>query len=215
MSTLRARTPEPVPLAPGESVPERPFTTVELIDRDVSILYGILGDIRGLLEEAAQGRRSVVPYRHMAWRIDGLAHRHIVCNEERLRSHPRLCVVGFFGERNTELDITPLEKANAALVAEFTHYPGITSYSSLELPGDQWANLVLHDDPVDPDFWRRSNLHSRAVKELAPGHYLNVRIHNAELSARLFDNPSIVIKRTKYWDYAGGSEWRAERVLAP
>ena len=214
MSTLRAGTSEPVPLAPGESVPQRPFTSVELIDRDVSILYGILGDLRGLLEEAAQGTRTLVPYRHMAWRIDGLAHRHIVCNEARLRVHPGLCLVAFFGERNTELDITPLEKANTALVAEFINYPGITSYSSLELPGDQWANLVVHDDPVDTDFWRRSSLHAQAVRKLAPGHYLNVRIHNARLSADLFGDPAIVIKRTKYWDYSGGSEWRAERVLA-
>ena len=202
-------------LGPNETVPGRPFTDVVLIERDLSILYGILGDLDSLLTESQAGTRRIVPFRRMAWRVDGLVHRHIICNEKRLRTHPGLCVVGFFGERRTEVDMAPLEKANRAIVGEFANYPGITSYSSLELPGGYWANLVLHDDPSDTDYWRRSELHTRAVKMLSRAHYRNVRIHNAQLSAPVPRQPTIGLLRTKYYDYSGETDWRAERALSP
>lgn len=205
---------EAVVLGPDESVPGRPFTDVRLISRDVSILYGILGDLRSVLSEAQSGIRRIVAFRRMAWKVDGLVHRHIICNEERLMIHPGLCVVGFFGEGRTDVDPGPLEKANRAIVGDFANYPGITSYSSLQLPEGRWANLVLHDDPVDTDYWRRSQMHARAVKMLSRTHYRNVRIHNARLSVPVPQQPAIEVLRTKYYDYSGEVDWRAERVLS-
>jgi hypothetical protein len=122
-------------------------------------------------------------------------------------------VVGFFAERRTEVDIWPLEDANSEIVNEFSKYPGILSYGSLELPNGHWANMVLHDDPIDTQFWRTSEMHSRAVETLSPRHYFNVRIHNGRLTSGLFNRPEIVIERTKYFDYTGPSQWRAERTL--
>jgi hypothetical protein len=122
-------------------------------------------------------------------------------------------VVGFFGERRTDLDIAPLEEANAAVVREFAKYPGITSYSSMELPGGHWANMVLHDDPVDTDYWRQSTLHADAVRRLARVHYRTVRIHNARLTTPVRYDPALTILRTKYFDYTSEPEWRAVRKL--
>jgi len=146
--------------------------------------------------------------------VGGLTHRLLICNFERLRFHPGLCVVGFFAERRTDVDIWPLEEANSEIVSEFAGYPGILSYSSVELPDGHWANMVLHDDPVDTQFWRQSKLHTQAVEMLSPRHYFNVRIHNGRLTAGVFGRPSIVINKTKYFDYTGPSEWRAERVIS-
>ncbi len=123
--------------------------------------------------------------------------------------------MGFFGERVTDVDPAPLEEANTEIVAEFTKYPGILSYSSVELPDGKWANLVLHDDPVDREYWRRSELHAEAVRVLSPVHYRNVRIHNAELTDALTDSPNFILERTKYYDFEGGVEWRAQRELIP
>ena len=215
MSAPGGIAPSPLSLGPREAVPGRPFTSVDLTQRDVTILYEVLGDVRSVLHEVDVGIRSISPYERLTWMVDGLTHRLLICDEPRLRSHPSLCVVGFFGERRTELDSTPLEKANDAIIAEFTKYPGILSYSSMELPGGHWANLVLHDDPIDTQFWRKSELHARAARLLSPVHYLNVRIHNAQLTAGLFQQPVIVVKRTKYYDFSGDGEWRAERILAP
>lgn len=213
MSTNGGTVPETVVLGPNEDAPGRPFTSVGLTERDMSILLGLLADVRGVLREVDAGTRTIERYQKLAWKVDGLTHRLIICDESRLRYRERTCVVGFFGERRADLDSGPLEEANTALVAEFTRYPGILSYSSVELPGGHWANLVLHDDPVDREYWRRSELHAKAAKLLSPLYYKNVRIHNAELTDGLTDRPRIVLERTKYYDFEGQAEWRAQREL--
>ncbi len=215
MSTNGGTVPETISLGPGEEAPGRPFTAVDLIERDVGILLEILADVRGVLREVDAGTRSVEPYDKLSWKVDGLTHRLIICDESRLRYRDRTCAVGFFGERVTDVDPAPLEEANTEIVAEFTKYPGILSYSSVELPDGKWANLVLHDDPVDREYWRRSELHAEAVRVLSPVHYRNVRIHNAELTDALTDSPNFILERTKYYDFEGGVEWRAQRELIP
>lgn len=215
MSSNGEMTPETIALGPEEEAPGRPFTAVDLIERDVTTLLELLADVRGVLREVDAGIRALEPYQRMAWKVDGLTHRLIICDEPKLRFRERTCAVGFFGERRTDVDPTPLEEANTEIVAEFTNYPGILSYSSVELPGGRWANLVLHDDPVDREYWRRSELHAEAARLLSPVHYRNVRIHNAELTDALTDSPDLVLERTKYYDFEGGSEWRAQRELVP
>lgn len=205
--------PDTIALGPTEEAPGRPFTAVDLIERDVSVLMTLIADVRGVLQEVDAGNRSIEPYEKMAWKVDGLTHRLLICDEYRLRHREETCVVGFFGERRTELDPQPLEEANTAVVAEFTKYPGILSYSSMELPGERWANLVLHDDPIDREYWRKSETHAQAVKRLSPIHYRNVRIHNARLTDALTESPSLAVERTKYYDFEGESEWRAVREL--
>ena len=205
--------PETVQLGPNEEAPGRPFTSVSLIGRDLQILQELLADVRGVIREIDAGTRTIEPYQRMAWKIDGLTHRLIICNESKLRYRDRTCVVGFFGERRTEVDPAPLEEANTAIVSEFTRYPGILSYSSVELPDGKWANLVLHDDPIDREYWRGSELHARAADLLSPVHYKNVRIHNAELTDGLTDDPKLVLERTKYYDFDGETPWRGQREL--
>jgi hypothetical protein len=215
MSTNGETVPETIALGPKEEAPGRPFTAVDLIERDVGILLELLADVRGVLREIDAGIRMIEPYQRLAWRVDGLTHRLIICDEPKLRFRDRTCAVGFFGERTKGIDPGPLEEANTAIVAEFDDYPGILSYSSVELAGGRWANLVLHDDPVDREYWRQSELHAEAVRDLSPVHYRNVRIHNAELTDALTDSPNFVLERTKYYDFEGGSEWRAQRELVP
>ncbi|GMQ86082.1 MAG: hypothetical protein BMS9Abin07_1654 [Acidimicrobiia bacterium] len=205
---------DPVALTPTELVPGRPFTDPELTKQDLSMLHQMLTDLRGVLEEAKVPPARVVPYHQMAWRVDGHGRRLIICNEERLGTHPDLCIVGFFGDRRTEIDISPLEEANASVVSEFPDNPGILSYSSISVEGGQWGNMVLHEDPRDAERWRESQVHARAVEMLSPIHYRCVRIHNARLDARLFEDPDIVVHRTKYFDFVGQPEWQGVRTVA-
>ena len=37
----------------------------------------------------------------------------------------------------------------------------------------------------------------------------------AELTDALTDSPNFVLERTKYYDFEGGTEWRAQRELVP
>ena len=203
-----------VTLGPRDIVSGRPFTAVEMTGRDLGILHGILADVRSVVAEVEEGARSIEPYQKLAWKVGGLIHRLLICDFERLRSHSGLCVVGFFGDKRPDKDSWVLEEANTAIVAQFHNYPGILAYASVELPDRHWANMVLHDDPVDVQFWRTSEMHRRAVDTLSPEHYFNVRIHNGALTASLFDRPRIVIRKTKYFDFTGPDVWRAERLLA-
>jgi len=205
--------PVTVSLGPRDVISDRPFTATELTIRDLGILHGILADVRSVVVEAEEGSRAFEPYQKLAWRVGGLTHRLLICDRERLRDHASLCAVGFFGEKRPTMDPWPLEDANTEIVAEFAKYPGILSYASVELPDGHWANLVLHDDPVDVQFWRSSQMHQRAVDTLTPEHYFNVRIHNGRLTSGIFDRPQIVITKTKYFDYTGPEAWRAERTL--
>jgi len=204
---------ETLSLGPEETISERPFTAVNLIDRDVSVLHGMLDDLVRILGEADMGIQEIEPHQRVAWQQDGLARRLLICDEARLRAHQDACVVGFFGERRTEMEIGPLEEANSAIVAQFRNFPGILSYSSIELSNGRWANMVLHDDPVDREYWSRGALHAQAARTLGPMHYRTVRIHNARLSASVMEQPAFLVKKIKYWDYSAEPEWVAEREL--
>lgn len=204
---------ETVSLGPRDIIRDRPFTAIEVTQRDLGVLHGVLADVRAVVVEVEEGVRKLEPYQKLAWKVAGLTHRLLICDVERLRSHVGACVVGFFAERRTDVEVLPLEEANSVIVREFRNYPGILSYSSMEIEGGHWANLVLHDDPVDTSFWRSSRLHAQAVESLSAKHYHNVRIHNGRLTAGLFDRPEIRITKTKYFDYSGPVEWRAERSL--
>lgn len=206
--------PGTVLLGEEEVVGGRPFTAVEMTFRDLEIIHAMLTDVRSIAVDVEEGALQLDPYQKLAWRVGGLAHRLLICDFERLRFHSAPCVVGFFGQFKKGAELGPLEEANSAVVEEFPEYPGILSYGSVELPDGHWANLVLHDDPVDVAFWRESNMHKHAVKTLSPRHYANVRIHNGRLTAGLFEGPAVTIHRTKYYDYSGPEEWRAERELA-
>lgn len=204
-----------VTLGPDDVVSERPFTAVENNAGDLVLLNVMLDDLRRVLTEAAAGARVIVPHKRIAWKVDGLTHRALVCNPDRLWVHREVCAVGFFSERHTELDMGPLEQANTEVVGEFNKYPGVLSYSSVELPSGYWANLVLHDTPDVAERWRESQRHARAVAELSPVYYKNVRIHNARLAEGIFGDAPLRIERTKYFDYECDEEWRAIRVLSP
>jgi hypothetical protein len=204
-----------VTLGPNDVVSSRPFTAVERTGQDLGILHGILADLRAVVVETEEGARHFEPFQKLVWKVGGLTHRLLITDIDRIRSHSELCVVGFIGDQRPDKDGWQLEEANTEIVAEFRKYPGILAYASVELPGDHWANMVLHDDPVDVQFWRTSEMHQRAAEMLSPQHYFNVRIHNGRLTSGIFDRPEIVIRKTKYFDYTGDGNWRAERVLAP
>ncbi len=201
-------------LSPGQSVKGRPFTSPTLYERDLQILGYMLEDVRGLMGELYEGAISIRPYEPLYWRVHGLGRRTVLCDPMRLGERRDICVVGFFGERLFGPDATALEKADAAVVLEFQHYPGILIYSSMELSDGNWGNLVLHTAPEDREAWRGGDTHARAVAELVPIHFRTVRIHNGTLSGGLAGGKAIRVERTKYWDYRSPRVWQAVRELS-
>ncbi len=201
-------------LGPNEAAPRRPFTSPALYERDLAILAYMLEDLRGMLGFMADDALGVVPYDKVEWFVHGLKRRAVVCNPVQLgNSTEDLCVVGFFGERHLDRDGEALEEVNAELMLEFRSYPGILSYSSIELPDSNWANLVVHDLPEAREYWRASQKHADAATRLSPLFYRTVRIHNGVLPKGLHGGRSIVVERTKYWDFRSKKVWQALREL--
>ena len=114
------------------------------------------------------GDLTIVPYRPIEWVVHDLKRRVVICDAMSLHNRRSAQLVGFFGERHPDRDGTPLEEANFEIVLEFQKYPGILSYSSMELADGNWANLVLHNVAEDRETWRASEAHARAARELSP-----------------------------------------------
>lgn len=196
-----------------EVVKGRPFTSPSRYERDQSILAYMLEDLRATLGEMAEGEITVTPYEPIEWTVMGLRRRLIICDPMRITRRSKACIVGFFGERNQDRDSTPLEEANADVVLEFRSYPGILSYTSIELSDGNWANLVVHDLPDDRERWRSSERHAEVATALSPLYYKNVRIHNGQIEGGVLAGKAIVLDRTKYWDYRAKTVWQAVREL--
>ena len=150
-----------------------------------------------------------------AARPGGRGHRVVLCDERRLGAAPAPRLVGFFGEKRAGVDPTPLDETDDGLIAEFPAHPGILSYSSLELLGGDWGNLIVLDPPEAREHWRTSPRHAYAAGELAPRHYTVVRLHRGRFAGGLLAEPPLVLEETKYYDFRGLTPWRAIRRLAP
>jgi hypothetical protein len=144
---------------------------------------------------------------------DGGCHRAILCDERALRAARDLAFVGFFALKRAGLDHSPLTQADDELIREFPWHPGILSYSSLELPDGNWANLIVLDPPEARDHWRQSLRHAHAAAELAPRHYTAVRLHHGVFPGGLLSGADAVLVRTRYLDFRGPAAWRAERLF--
>lgn len=201
-------------LGPTEVDPEHPCTDASLYVPDLDLLAYMLQDLRSLIRSNDAGRVELEAHRPILWSVHGLRRRAVVCEPDEIRQRARVCIVGFFAERRDEIDYLSLEELEMDLLLEFRQYPGILSYSSIELANDYWANLVVHSVPDDTEEWRRSAAHAHAV-QASPQLYSSVRIHNGHLDGGVAGNQAIVIDRTKYWDYGCDPIWQAMRVFDP
>jgi hypothetical protein len=192
-------------LAPQETVKGRGFTDPARTAEDLAALRVMLAVVRHVATAPGDARPFVVEGRE----VDGRLHRTIVCNGARLRDGRDLAWVGFFGTKRPDVDATPLRARDDELIREFPAHPGILSYSSLEVGTGDWGNLILLDGGDAREQWRTSARHAHAVRELAPRHYTDVRLHLGVL-ARGVAGGELRLHRTKYFDYRDA--WRGERV---
>ena len=201
-------------LSANEQVDDRPCTDLALLSSDRALLGYMVQDLRSLVRRVCSGAVELQPYETLHWAVHGLARRTVICDPVGLRREEGLCVVGFFGERRVDADQAVVDDIEGDLIAEFRSHPGILSYSSIELVDNYWANLVIHDAPSDTARWRESRVHVQAAEEVSPRHYRSVRIHNGHLLGGVVGDESIVIERTKFWDYTSEPTWLGERAYA-
>ena len=203
-----------VQLGEYETVLTHACSDVSLFAPDLDVMAYLLQDLRSLLRSADAGKIDVWAHRPFTWEVHGLHRRTVVCEPTQIRERQRVCVVGFFGNRRVDMPYERVDAIDARLLDEFRDYPGILSYSSIELADDYWANLVVHAEPDDRAVWRTSTAHRHAV-EMSPKLYSSVRIYNGHLPDSVIGNRAIEVESAKYWDYDVEPEWRALRVFDP
>ena len=183
-----------------------PCTDPALYAADRGLLAYMLQDVRALARLVIKGAADVVEYEPLVWFVHGLKRRLVPCDLVRLGNGRDLEVVGFFGSRRRESkggagsDEDPIDGLDAQLTQEFRRYPGIASYSTVEMVDGFWANLVLPSVPSDAEDWRGSDVHQGAVR-MSPTLYRDVRIHNGRRAGGVDSTSEIALHVTKYWDY--------------
>jgi hypothetical protein len=199
-------------LGVDEVDPDHPCTDVSLYAPDLDLLAYMLQDLRSLLRSNDAGLIELVAHEPLLWRVHGLRRRAVVCEPEEVRRRDRVCIVGFFADRRDDIEYESLDELELSLLLEFRNYPGILSYSSIELANQYWANLVVHSVPDDTEAWRVSTAHVKAVTH-SPALYTSIRIHNGHLDGGITSNQAIAIDRTKYWDYDSEPVWQGDRTF--
>lgn len=147
---------------------------------------------------------------------DGRRHRVVLSRVERLRLSDDLTVVGFFGQRRKAVELRwdeALERADADLILEFPKYPGVLTYSTLQLQDGDFGDLALMTQPASIEHWSESGAHAYAANEVSPRVFHWVRLHTGLLPGGLASAREIVLTQTKYFDYSSAEPWRAIRDL--
>ncbi len=203
----------PILLTADESPAGHPCASTKHYRSDLALLNYLLQDLRALVRKAVYGDIALTAHETLTWEVHGLRRRTVICDPNRLSGRTDFSIVGFFGDRRPESDDEPIEEVEVGLLAEFRNYPGILSYSSVELVDKHWANLVVHTEPADREAWRNSKIHVHAAEVMAPEIYRSVRINNGSLYDGVIGSETIVIESTKYWDYDYKPTWHGLRTL--
>ena len=134
----------------------------------------------------------------------GGEHRLRVQDAEGLRDATSMPLVAFIGKRR--LTLPPalgdhLALVDQRLVAELAMEPDLLSYSSMELPDGNWANLVVFRRVRGTAALRNSCTHRHASTHLAPQVFHWIRLHHGLLT-RDTSGWRVLLQRTRYYAYA-------------
>jgi hypothetical protein len=198
-------------LGPRETAQGREFTDPAHTRLDLKAVARMLEALRHGLMGAAGWPAGPRPWVFETREPDGRAHRTVVCDEGRLGTGRDVTWVGFFAEKRRDRDPSPLTMMDDKLIGEFPAHPEVLSYSSIELDGGDWGNLILLEDEAACDRWREGERHAYAARELAPYHYTTVRLHRGVVPGGGLGGRLPVVYRTKYYDYRGDTVWRGVR----
>lgn len=200
----------PIPVEHSTILAERPFTHPDRSWDDLTQLQVLTEKLREALSRIGVTSRPTTVF--MEWQgADQPDCRIVIAQAEQLRTQTDLSIVGFFGQKRAEADPAPLDAVDEALIGEFAQHPGVLSYCSQQLADGNWGNLVVLGFPEAREHWRTSERHAYAVRELAPGYYRTIRLHNAFLPGGLFGGRQLILQRTKYYDFQDQPPWHAIR----
>ena len=186
----------PLAIDPSERAPH-PFLDDSHTAGDLELLSGALDKLR------QEFRARPAKARHELEGADGRRHRLILNTPEGLaQKGADLAFVGFFGLRRPGSDTEILNQLDAELTTvEFDANPGLLSYSTVELDGGRYFNLVLFKDAASVRQWRDGEKHDETVKTVSKTHYDAVRIHMGELKGGLEGPGEFIVRHTLRNEY--------------
>ena len=195
----------------GEILKEKPFTHPDHTFSDLVCVHAILERVCLALEHTHMFPPEKMGLRLTHTEPDGRQHKLVLTQPRRLAKAVPLWVVGFFGQRQPGADISPLSAVNEKLIGEFPQNPDLLSYSSVELAGGDYGNVVLFGGEGAKDSWNNSRRHAEAVRDLAPGYYASIRLYNGLLPSGIMTPKGIRLHRVKYYEYSPEGLWKAVR----
>ncbi|HEY3765318.1 MAG TPA: hypothetical protein VGL44_09190 [Gaiellales bacterium] len=145
---------------------------------------------------------------------DSDGHRHWIRAPDlaALQVAGEMTAVGFFGRARADIDHLPIDELEAAIVDSLETISGVLCYYDVALADGGYGNLILCVAPDAPRRVETHPLHRRAV-ELTPRHYHSVRLHTGVVPGRFLGDESLVIERTRYYDFDCDPPWLAVRNL--
>ena len=189
----------------------RAFTDPEHTLTDVAVMDRMLTRLR----LQARAWRGPVPEEVLEHPAAGLRHWLVVPATSVLLAAHQVTAVGFFGDLRPGVDHGPIYQLEADIVGRLPRYAaaGLLAYYDAELERGVHGNLVLFGTPEVPPGWHGDVVHARAVT-LAPHHYRCIRLHRGLIRGPFAGTGSIVVQRTRYFDFGRELPWRGLRVMA-
>ncbi len=199
-----------VELSANEECAGRPFAAPAHTVRDAGIMQTMLERLR-VRVAGCSGDTTGLLIREP----DSDGHRHWIRAPDlaALRAAAGMTAVGFFGRARTDIDHVPIDELEAGIVASLETIPGVLCYYDVALADGGYGNLILCAAPDAPKRVDGHALHRRAV-ELTPRHYHSVRLHTGVVPGPFLGADSLVIERTRYYDFDCDPPWLAVRNLA-
>ena len=198
-----------VELSANQECAGRPFAAPAHTVREAGIMQGMLDRLRVRVAGWSGDKTGL-----LVREPDSDGHRHWIAapNLAALRAGSGMTAVGFFGRARADIDHVPIDELEAGIVDTLETIPGVLCYYDVALAEGEYGNLILCAAPDTPKRVDTHPLHRRAV-ELTPGHYHCVRLHTGVVPGPFLGDDSLVLERTRYYDFDCNPPWLAVRNL--
>jgi hypothetical protein len=176
--------------------------------RDLIILKYMAWRLHAICYQLHQSEEQETKQFHRIQERGGRSHRIVIYQQQELLQQRSFPFVGFISKRKKELQsqvVEAIQQTDAQLVPELVDIPGVLSYSSMQLLGDDWCNLVILDDIRAKTHIKSSQTHQHAAHNLAHGYYEWIRLHSGTMPAGL-DPTEMQLLSTKYYIFHPGQQ---------
>jgi hypothetical protein len=194
----------------GQGVPKLDFTSREQQLTDQKILTDVGKELLTRLNLPPTEKLAGGPELHRLRHGEREHHHYLISPGELAQGN--LSIVGFMSRMKPTADIQVLFDVDAELLDQLSLCQGFLTYSPTEYTPKLWANLAVFRSSEARDYWAANSTHLKAIKDLGPTSYDNVRLHLGIWPS--IDEPMEWVA-TRYLKYDEEGLWRGVRTTPP